>query len=151
KAEEYLLKAAPSAPAAWWGLGKIYLLQGKWDQAAIYLQKIVGSSQATGTDLEQVKLMLDAAKSQNLPDSLRKQISPQYANAPVANTVRQAWVSLNQGDTHKARQLFEQALADNPNDANALNGMGWLLLRTGNLDRAMDNFQAALKNDPDAA
>jgi len=29
--------------------------------------------------------------------------------------------------------------------------MGWLLLRTGDLDGAKDKFESALKNDPDAA
>jgi tetratricopeptide (TPR) repeat protein len=151
KAEQYLLKAAPSAPAAWWGLGKIYLLQGKWADAAKYLQQIVDSGQAQGADLETVKMMLDAAHNQNLPDSLRKQISPAYSGSPVAENVRQGWVAMNQGDTLKARQLFEQALEDNPDDSNALNGMGWLLLRTGNPDDAKAKFQAAMKNDPNAA
>jgi len=151
KAEQYLLKAAPSAPAAWWGLGKIYLLQGKWGDASKYLQQIADSGQAQGTDLEDVKLMLDAAHNQNLPDSLRKQISPAYSGSPVAQNVRDAWVAMNQGDTLKARQLFEQALEENPNDANALNGLGWLLIRTGHPDDAKARFEAALKNDPDAA
>jgi superkiller protein 3 len=150
-AEKYLLKAAPSAAASWYGLAKIYLLQSKWDDAQKYLQKIINSGDAKGSDLDQVKFMLDAAKNKNLPDSLKKQISPAYGSSPVAQTVQQGWAAMNRGDLTKARQLFAQALHDYPNDANALNGMGWCLLRTGDMDGAMNRFQAALKNDPDAA
>jgi tetratricopeptide (TPR) repeat protein len=70
KAEQYLLKAAPNAPAAWWGLTNLYLLQGKWDQAQQYAQKIVD---AGGAD---ARPLLDAAKNKQLPEELRRQIEP---------------------------------------------------------------------------
>jgi len=75
-AEKYLLKAAPSASAAWWTLAKIYLLQSKWDDAKTYAQKIVNSGEVSGPDLDDAKAMLDAAKNQKLPDDLRQKIAP---------------------------------------------------------------------------
>jgi Flp pilus assembly protein TadD len=71
KAEPLLLKAAANnASAAWWGLAKLYLLQGKWADAEKWAQKIVTSGDATGQP------MLDAAKAKALPDELKQMISP---------------------------------------------------------------------------
>jgi len=75
-AEKYLLKAAPSASAAWWTLAKIYLLQSKWEDAKTYAQKIVDSGEVSGPDLDDAKAMLAAAKNQKLPDDLRQKIAP---------------------------------------------------------------------------
>ena len=71
-AETYLRKAAPQAPAAWYGLARLYLLQGKYAEAAEWAQKVVDSGQADAT----AQKMLDAAKAKNLPDGLRTMIEP---------------------------------------------------------------------------
>jgi tetratricopeptide (TPR) repeat protein len=77
EAEKYLkLAAANNAPAAWWGLAKIYLLQGKWEDAEKWSQKIVDSGDKSGQEL------LDAAKDRNLPDDLRATIAPQTKEEP---------------------------------------------------------------------
>ena len=39
KAEKFLLKAAPNAPAAWYGLSRLYLLTGKFDKAKTWTGK----------------------------------------------------------------------------------------------------------------
>jgi tetratricopeptide (TPR) repeat protein len=151
KAEKYLVQAAPLAPASWYGLARIYLLQGKWDDAATYAQKILDAHEA-GTDTASVEAMLKAAKDHSLPEKLRKEITPVTAVSPkVAPAVSRAWVAMNHGDTVKAKSLFAEALAKNPNDSDALNGMGWLLLNTGDLDGAKTQFQSALDKNPDAA
>ncbi len=46
EAEKYLLKAAPQASAAWYGLTKVYLLTGKYEKAAKWAEKIIKSGQA---------------------------------------------------------------------------------------------------------
>src|SRR5580692_1053562 len=58
-AEKYLLKAAPQASAAWYGLAKVYLLTGKYDEAAKWAEKIINSGQA---DPEIHKLLAAAKK-----------------------------------------------------------------------------------------
>ena len=80
-AESYLLRAGPQAPAAWWGLTKIYLLQGKFKQAEKWAQMIVDSGQG---DQEIARRMLQAAQEKRLPDGLRIVIEPQATKAKRA-------------------------------------------------------------------
>ena len=148
QAEKYFLAAAPEAEASWWGLTKIYLLQSRWDEAAKYARQIIDAGQISDADLKDAQAMLKAAQDRNLPDDLRREISPD--TGAVSPAVQQGWMEMNRGDMPAARRLFEQALADSPNDANALNGMGWLNLRTGQTEDAKSNFELAVKNNPQA-
>ena len=72
-AETYLLKGAPRAPAAWYGLARLYLLQGKFEKAEEWATKIVDSGQADDT----ARQMLEAAKAKRLPEGLRLVLQPQ--------------------------------------------------------------------------
>jgi tetratricopeptide (TPR) repeat protein len=148
RAEKFLLQAAPTAPAAWWGLTKIYLLQGKWTDATKYAQKIVNSPDTSGSDLDDAKAMLAAAKNQSLPDDLKKKISP---TGGVSSDVQQGWQPLNQGDVDKAIGFFHQAIQRDENDADAWNGMGWVDLRRGIPQIAEKEFERAVQLNPDAA
>lgn len=49
QAEDFLLRAAPAAPAAWFGLTRLYLLQDQFDKALPWAKKIEESGQ--GDDL----------------------------------------------------------------------------------------------------
>jgi tetratricopeptide (TPR) repeat protein/predicted Ser/Thr protein kinase len=69
-AEKYLLQAAPKAPAARFGLARLYLLQGKFDRAAEWAQKLVDSGQADDI----ARQMLKAAQEKHLSDALRRMI-----------------------------------------------------------------------------
>ena len=71
-AEKYLLAAAPQAPAAWWGLTRMYLLQERYDDALKWAQKIVASDPKN----PQAQQMLDAAKERRLDPALREMIAP---------------------------------------------------------------------------
>ena len=73
EAETCLLKAGPRAPAAWYGLAKLYLIQGKFEQTEEWARKIVESGQAD----EGARMMLQAAKDKKLSDGLRFMIEPQ--------------------------------------------------------------------------
>ncbi len=75
EAERYLLKAAPRATAAQWGLTKIYLLKGNWADAKKYGKMIVAST-PPGPDQDDAKAMLKAAEAGALPDELRQKIAP---------------------------------------------------------------------------
>jgi serine/threonine protein kinase/tetratricopeptide (TPR) repeat protein len=72
EAETYFLKAGPTASAAWFGLARLYLLQGKYELAEKWAQKIVDSGQGN----DDTRQMLKAAKDKRLSDELRKLIEP---------------------------------------------------------------------------
>ena len=72
-AETYLLKAAPKAPAAWYGLARLNLLQGKFDQAEKWAGKVVDSGQGD----EVARKMLEAARAKHVPEGLRIVLEPQ--------------------------------------------------------------------------
>jgi len=81
-AETYLLQAAPQAPAAWYGLTRLYLLEGKFDQAESWAQKLVDSGQAD--DL--ARQMLKAAQEKHLSEGLRFRIEPPTATNETGST-----------------------------------------------------------------
>jgi tRNA A-37 threonylcarbamoyl transferase component Bud32 len=85
RAETYLLKAAPQAPAAWYGLTRLYLLEGKFDPAARWAHDLMDAGQAD--DL--VRQMLQAAQVKQLSEGLRFRIEPPLPvilDQPVRNT-----------------------------------------------------------------
>jgi tetratricopeptide (TPR) repeat protein len=143
QAEDYLLKAAPQASAAWYGLTKVYLLTGKYDKAAKWAEKIIRSGDAD----PELKKLLAAAKKHDLPADLRRSIEPD----PNATEVMRAWQLMNQGRSEDAKALFTALLAKAPKDSAALNGMGWCLLNSGKADEAKPYFERAIAADPEAA
>jgi serine/threonine protein kinase len=74
KAEPFLLKASQQqgASAAWFGLTRLYLLQGKFDNAEKWAQMVVDSGQGDAIATK----MLEAAKEKRLSDGLRQTIEP---------------------------------------------------------------------------
>ena len=74
KAEPFLLKAAQQrgASAAWFGLARLYLLQGKFEDAEKWAQMVVDSGQGDAIATK----MLEAAKAKQLSDGLRQTIEP---------------------------------------------------------------------------
>src|SRR5688500_18694792 len=67
QAEKHWLNAA-QAPAAWNGLAKLYLLQGKWDQALKYAQKLVDTS----PDDQTGQMLLRMAHAQKVDEAERR-------------------------------------------------------------------------------
>ena len=73
KAEPYFIKSAENrAPAAWFGLAKTYLLQGRFEEAEKWAQMIEDSGQGDAS----TKKLLEAAKVKKLPEGLRAIIEP---------------------------------------------------------------------------
>ncbi len=73
KAEPVLLKAAKQkATAAWYGLARVYLLQGKFTDAEKWAQMLDDSGQGDAIATK----MLEAAKAKKLSDGLRMTIEP---------------------------------------------------------------------------
>jgi|GEM_PF-771236 len=83
QAEPCLLKGAQQgASASWYGLARLYLLEGKFDEAGKWAGKIVESGQADPT----VQKMLEAARSKHLPEDLRVMIGPVAATKHPVGT-----------------------------------------------------------------
>ena len=166
-AEKYLLKAAPQASAAWYALTKLYLLEGKYDQAQKWAKKLVAAGDADET----AKQMLAAAEAESLDDELRKQIEPpqaaqtsskkpqaktaektadKSAQKKVTNPAGRGWQLFNQGRNAEAQEMFEQALEDDPKNGAALNGLGWCLLGSGEMAKAKPYFEKCIEVNPKA-
>ncbi len=148
-AKKYLTKAAPQAPAAWYGLARLYLLTGKYTAAERWIKKAL----ATNPGDESLEKMLAAAKSKELPDDLRRMIEP--AGKPKSSEssadTSTGWQQFQQGQMRLAERSFRRALAKNPEDAAALNGLGFCLLNNGQAAAAKENFEKCLELDPSAA
>ena len=71
-------------------------------------------------------------------------IDPQLS---IAHTTL-GWVSLFQYDWADARQRFERALELNPNDVDALHGLGDYLTITGDAELGLEYVRKARDNDP---
>jgi Flp pilus assembly protein TadD len=129
RAEKYLLKAAPQASAAAYGLGRLYLLTGKYAAAQKWLRKAQGDQ----PDDPMLQQMIDAAKAKSLPAELRRQIEPvgKPENSDSASATAEGWQHFNQGKLRSAEISFRKALAKDPQDAAALNGLGFCLLSSG--------------------
>ncbi len=78
-AETWLLKAAAQkASAAWYGLARVYLLQGKYADAEKWAQMVVDSGQGDAVATK----MVEAAKAQRLSEGLRATIEPPVPASP---------------------------------------------------------------------
>ncbi len=146
-AETYLLKAAPQASAAWYGLARIYLLQGKYDEAKKWAKKIVDSGQAD----EGAKKMLEAAEAKNLSPELRRTIEPPDPAEKISADPMRGWRLFNQGRTSEAKEIFAAALEQSPDNGAALNGLGWCLLISGETAEAKPYFEKVIQAEPRAA
>lgn len=149
QARKYLHKAAPQAPAAWYGLARLYLLTGKYTAAERWAKKAL----AANPDDESLQKMLAAAKSKRLPDDLQRLIEPPGkpdASATGKETAS-GWRQFNQGQFRLAEASFRRSLAKDPEDAAALNGLGFCLLINGQAAAAKSNFEKCLELDPNAA
>jgi superkiller protein 3 len=148
QAEKHWLAAADSAPAAWFGLAKLSLLQGKYDDAAKWAQKILDQEPNDPV----MTAVLAAAKSKAVPNDLRAQLQPNAAagNAMSPDTAR-GWAFFNRGQLNQAKAAFQAALATDDKDFAARNGLAFTLLNLGHATEAKPLFERLLKDQPDAA
>lgn len=149
KAEKYLLKAGPKAPAASFGLARLYVLTGKFDKAKVWIKKALHEQ----PDDESLKQLMAATEKGQLSPELRKQIEPpgKPEGAPAAKLAMEGWRNLNAGKARSAERSFREALAKDPDNLSAMNGLGFLLLNSGKTDEAKSYFEKCLEREPDAA
>jgi Flp pilus assembly protein TadD len=74
---------------------------------------------------------------------------PAYERAMARDTMRAAGVAFASADFDSARATYEQALEKNPNDPEALNGLGQALVRLGRVADAIQDFERAASIAPD--
>lgn len=152
EAEKWLLKSAesPAASAAFAGLGQVYLLQERWDDATRWLAKAkkamedAGQAQQGGDWIDR---LLQCAKDKKLDDDVRAMLQPQGATQPQKD-VQEGFKLWQKGKNDEAKELFDKALAEAPDDSIVLNGVGWYRLNTHDIAAAQDLFTRALEKSP---
>lgn len=130
-------------PAHWYGLAKMYLLQGKYDESAKWTKKIL----AKQPNDDGLKRMLTACEAKKLDDDLRRQIEPPEASSSMAS--RKGWALAQKGKFTEAAKEFRKAIQRDPKEANAYNGLGFCLLSSGNAPKAKPNFEKCLQLQPE--
>jgi superkiller protein 3 len=143
KAEKQWLQVKETAPAAWYGLAKMYLLTEQFDKALPWAERIVKQNP---DDADAPKL-LAAAESKSLDDDLRKLIEPAERN-PGQVDPRKGWALFNQGRLAEAIPIFQAAVEADPKDPHSHNGLGFCLLNTGKTAEAKPHFEKALELEP---
>ena len=67
----------------------------------------------------------------------------------VPTSLQQAWHAYESGDLEKSYGLYRAALAEDARSIDALNGLGAIALRIGDVDRATARFRQVLNLDPE--
>lgn len=120
-------------------LAELYLLQGRFDEAKRLLPPLLREA----PDDERLRELEAAAGSRSLSPSLE-------ARLQIRPTSRSRWTALG-WQQHSARRYdeataaFEHALAEDPRDAIALNGMGHTLLELRRGHEARVYFERSLE------
>ena len=70
------------------------------------------------------------------------------ANAPLSEDYSAGKTAAKDGDFEAAAGFFAKAVDADPTDADALNMLGFSHRKLGNFDLALENYNAALKIDP---
>jgi tetratricopeptide (TPR) repeat protein len=156
RAADLSSKAPPQGAAdarAHFGLARAYDALGDWADA----KKEVDATLAASPDhpgaltlrARPASVAVDPAKS--LRDLARVIEGPGRAKAaPVglaAAYAAKAWIELEHGAASDARDAFEQAVKLDPQNAEALNGEGRMLMNEGRYAEALARFDTALQYD----
>lgn len=126
-------------------LAKLYLLQGRFDEA----KRLLTPLQRAAPEDEELRSLTAAAGSRSLEPGLR-------ARLKVPPASRSRWTALG-WRLHTAMRYeegisaFERALAEAPGDTAALNGMGHTLLELRRAREARTYFDRSLRVAPDNA
>lgn len=148
---EKLLLQAENAPAAWFGLVRVYLLQGKYEEAKKYLAKVESTGQTS--NIAGLELIKKSLEEESLSEELRAMLEPPAPPSDDASALelnQQGWALLNKGQVRAAQVAFESALESDPKLAVAKNGLGFALLNQGQTAKAKKLFEEIVSAEKDA-
>lgn len=121
-----VLRQEPGSPDALGGIGIILLRQEQFSEAAQYLERAKAADSRRGHRWTEA---LDSAR--------------------FWMTVRSGEAARAAGDPDRAIQLYEQAIAERPNELSVRSSLGDLYAEAGYLDRADAAYRAILAAQPD--
>lgn len=132
-----------SKPGLELNLATLYLLENRFEEA----ERLLGPLARKEPENDELRRMVQAASSRSIPPDLR-------ARLEVPSMSRSRWTALawrmHRARTHEeAMAAFERALADEPRDVAALNGMGHTLLELRRAREARVYFERSLRVAPD--
>jgi tetratricopeptide (TPR) repeat protein len=144
KAEEVWLRGGESLSLQ---IARLYLLQGRFEEAAVRLEKLVEESTEESPSNELLLRMAQAAETGELPPSLRSMLEPTPAGR--SREADLGWRLHMEKRYEEAAGAFGKAVAKHPDDVNALSGMGLTLLDMNRAREGRSYFERALKFDHD--
>lgn len=133
-------------------IGLCYANLAQYDDALVYLEQII----TAGTDIARVyqcRLILafiytKTGRERLAEFELSKLLDAGYDSPQVQTAM--AYLAYEQADVEKSVSLYEKALALDPDNATALNGLGYILADTEkDLTRALVLCKKALDAQPD--
>ena len=133
-------------------IGLCYASLLQYDDALVYLEQII----TAGTDIARVyqcRLILafiytKTGRSRLAEFELSKLLDSGYESPQVHTSM--AYLAYEQGNAEKSLDLYEKALALDPDNATALNGLGYILADTEkDLTRALILCKKALDAQPE--
>jgi len=136
---EPILKSAGSRGQ----LAILYLNQGRFAEAVPILEAL--EREAPEDPL--IQRLHQAAVSRRIEPVLRRKIQPFYRNG-VLEPMTRGWRYYWRRDYQMAAATFAQAITEDPNDVEALDGYAWSSFRRGDVQKARTLFQRARELAP---
>lgn len=156
-AEPWLRRSSSQgAPAADYGLARLYLLQGEFSKAKKTLAKMKKGG-LDGFEGELIEQMVDAANTKSVAADLRARLEPaeppieadgDRENASAGALAATGWKHFYAGENAEAEVDFRAALEKEPNMPSAENGLGFALLNQGKEEEALPIFKRLVKAQP---
>jgi Tfp pilus assembly protein PilF len=150
----------PNDPSARLGLGKVLTYQESTRRDGInLLATLAGSSPEADRSLRQALLWMTPQEGDRALYQGYQARHPNdtgvmaYFQKNIGGATKgQGFTALNNGNVSDAQSKFETVLRDNPNDTDALAGMGYIAQRSGNFDQAADYLsRAAAQGGPNSS
>ncbi|AVF36379.1 cellulose biosynthesis protein BcsC [Rahnella sikkimica] len=143
--------ARPDDTQARLGLGKVLTYQESTRRDGIkLLSTMAGSSSEADRSLRQALLWMAPQEDDRDLYQAYQARHPNdtgvmaYFQKNIGGAAKgQGFSALNSGDVTSAKAKFESVLADNPNDADALAGLGYIAQRSGNFEEASQYLSKA--------
>jgi len=142
---------APDNPELSYYLGLCYTKLNKFDEALLYLEQVV-SSELSFTHVYQSRMILGyiyavTGRFRLAEFEFRNILEDGFDSAKTHAAL--GYALYEQGQPEDAIEELERALELDPNNANALNSLGFMLAETGaDLRRAVDCCQRAVRIRP---